>query len=127
MQILTGFLLTLPFTQRFERLDHLQRGAYLAVLSGSVLATALLVAPVAFHRVLFRRSRRPWIVAAANRSALAGLVMLALTTSGVIWLVFDVVVERWLASVAGVVSLVLFALLWVGVPMRAAGDPADPS
>src|SRR5918999_5561437 len=54
VQILTGFLLTLPFTQRFPDLDQVQKMAYLGVLVGSVLATGLIVAPVAFHRVLFR-------------------------------------------------------------------------
>jgi hypothetical protein len=48
-----------------------------------------------------------------------GLLSLALTTSGVVWLVFDLVTDRTLASVAGVVSLVFFALLWVAVPLKA--------
>ncbi len=126
VQILTGFLLTLPFSQRFDVLDEVQRVSYLAILCGSVLATGLIIAPVAFHRVLFRHRERPWIVTAANRAALAGLVSLALTTSGVVWLVFDLVTGRTLALVAGVVSLVFFAVLWAGVPSRAA-RPGSPS
>jgi hypothetical protein len=119
VQILTGFLLTLPFSQRFGALDSVQKVAYLVILCGSVLATGLIIAPVAFHRVLFRHGQRPWLVRAANRAALAGLLSLALTTSGVVWLVFDLVVDRTVASVAGVVSLVFFALLWAALPMRA--------
>lgn len=82
VQILTGFLLTLPFSQRFEALDDVQRTSYLVILCGSVVATGLIIAPVAFHRVLFRHGERPWLVKAANRAALAGLLSLALTTSG---------------------------------------------
>jgi len=119
VQILTGFLLTLPFSQRFSTLDDVQRAAYLAILSGSVVATGLIVAPVAYHRILFRHGERPWLVRAANRAALAGLLFLALTTSGVVWLVFDLVTDRTLASVAGVVSLVFFSALWAGAPTRA--------
>jgi hypothetical protein len=119
IQILTGFLLTLPFSQRFEDLDGVQRGAFLAILTGSVIATGLIVAPVAFHRVLFRRGKRPWLVEAANKSARAGLAFLALTTSGVVWLVFDLVTDRWLASVAGILSLLFFTGLWAVVPLRA--------
>jgi hypothetical protein len=119
VQILTGFLLTLPFSQRFSALDSVQRISYLAILGGSVVATGLIIAPVAFHRVLFRHGQRPWLVAAANRAALAGLFSLALTTSGVVWLVFDLVVDRTLASIAGVVSLLFFSALWAGVPLRA--------
>ncbi len=119
VQILTGFLLTLPFSQRFEVLDEVQRVAYLMILSGSVVATGLIIAPVAFHRVLFRHGERPWLVRAANRAALAGLLALALTTSGVVWLVFDLVTDRTLASVAGLVSAAFFSVLWGVVPLRA--------
>jgi hypothetical protein len=97
IQILTGFLLTLPFSQRFKDLDALQRGTFLAILTGSVIATGLIVAPVAFHRVLFRHGERPWLVKAANRAALAGLV-----------------------------SLAFFAGLWAVVPLRAPRDE-EPS
>jgi hypothetical protein len=117
VQILTGFLLTLPFSQRFRSLDGTQRTVYLAILVGSVVATGLIIAPVAFHRTLFRRGERPWIVKAANRAARAGLLALALTTSGVVWLVFDLVTERTAAHVAGALSLVFFGLLWVGYPL----------
>ena len=116
VQILTGFLLTLPFTNRFVTLDRLQRNAYLGVLCGSVIATGLIIAPVAFHRMLFRHGQRPWLVRAANLAARGGLVALALTTSGVVWLVFDLVVDRTTASVAGIVSLLFFAVLWLAVP-----------
>jgi len=119
VQILTGFLLTLPFTNRFGHLDSVQRNAYLGVLCGSVIATGLIIAPVAFHRMLFRHGRRPWLVKAANRAARAGLISLALTTSGVVWLVFDLVTNRLAASVAGVISLLFFGVLWAVVPLRA--------
>jgi hypothetical protein len=119
VQILTGFLLTLPFSQRFGDLDTTQRAAYLAILCGSVLATGLIIAPVAFHRMLFRHGQRRWLVNAANWAARAGLLSLALTTSGVVWLVFDLVTDRTFALVAGLVSLVFFAVLWVLVPLRA--------
>jgi hypothetical protein len=125
VQILTGFLLTLPFTNRFADLDDVQRVSYLAVLCGSVIATGLIIAPVAFHRLLFRHGQRPWLVSAANWAARAGLVSLALTTSGVVWLVFDLVTDRTFASVAGVLSLIFFGTLWAVVPLRAPRS-ADP-
>jgi thiosulfate reductase cytochrome b subunit len=118
VQILTGFLLTLPFTDRFRHLDDVQRGAYLGVLCGSVVATGLIIAPVAFHRVLFRHGQRPWLVEAANQAARAGLFALALTTSGMVWLVFDLVTDRPWAGVAGIVSLLFFGTLWGVVPWR---------
>ncbi len=117
VQILTGFLLTIPFSARFESLDELQRTVYLCVLSGSMLATALLVAPVVYHRILFRQRQRVWLVAAGNRSAKAGMVALAATVSGVTWLVFDVVVGRTAGLLALGVASVAFVVLWWLVPL----------
>lgn len=116
VQILTGFLLTVPFSERFGDLDDLQRTTYLCVLTGSVLTTALVVAPVAFHRILFRQRRRRWIVEAANQCARAGLVLMALTISGVLFLVFDLVVGDVAAFLAFGLSLALFAALWGAAP-----------
>ena len=125
VQILTGFLLTLPFSNRFPLLSATQRHVYLAILAGAVVSTGLIVAPVAFHRVLFRRGQRPWIVTHANRAARAGLLALALTTSSAVWLVFDIVAGRFSASVAGALSLLFFLTLWVVYPL--AGHRGEPS
>lgn len=122
MQILTGFLLTLPFTQKFGTLDVIQRDTYLAVLAGAVLATGLIIAPVAFHRTLFRQGEKEWLVNAANWSARAGLAALAFTMSGVVFLVFDVVTNRTLGIVAGSVALVFFAALWGAFPLAKRAD-----
>jgi hypothetical protein len=122
VQILTGFLLTVPFTDRFSDLDQVQRTTYLMVLSGSILTTALVVAPVAFHRVLFRRRMRRWLVEAANIAARAGLTMLALTSSGAVFLVFDVVTARSGAIIALVAGMLLFLTLWLVPPFFAERD-----
>jgi hypothetical protein len=117
VQILTGFLLTVPFSQRFGDLDDLQRTTYLCVLSGSVLTTALVVAPAAFHRILFRHRARYWLVQAAHQCARAGLIMMALTTSGVVFLVFDLVVGDTGGLLALVGALLLFVALWGLAPL----------
>jgi hypothetical protein len=124
VQILTGFLLTVPFTQRFKDLSTVQKDGYLAVLVGAVLATGLIIGPVAFHRVLFRQGEKEWLVHAANWSARAGLAALALTMSGVVWLVFDVVTNRTVSITAGIVALVFFAALWAVFPLAKRSDDA---
>lgn len=126
VQILTAFLLTVPFSQRFGDLNGRQVTAYLCVLSGSVLTTALVIAPVAFHRVLFRRHERHWLVQAANRSARAGLVMLVLTSAGMMYLVFDVVLGLVAGLVVAGVVVVVFVLLWGVVPWLSHWLDADP-
>ncbi|MBL0885147.1 DUF6328 family protein [Myceligenerans indicum] len=116
VQILTGFLLTVPFSARFETLETHQRALYLGVLVGAVLTTCVIVAPVAFHRVLFRRRKRAWLVRMADLCARLGLALLGIVSAAVMLLVFDVVVgpvAAWTA--AGGVGLV-FVVLWFVVP-----------
>jgi hypothetical protein len=119
VQILTGFLLTVPFSARFPELDLLQQRIYLVTIMGSVATTGLIVAPVAFHRLLFRQRQRPWLVKAADVTAKLGLKFLAMTTSGVVLLVFDVVVSGSAAIVAAVATLAYLILLWAGTPQVA--------
>ncbi|WP_343996830.1 DUF6328 family protein [Nocardioides dubius] len=116
VQILTGFLLTVPFTNRFEELTAPQEWIYAVAVVGSVITTSLVVAPVAFHRLLFRENARPWLVAAGNRCAQAGLIALALTVSAVLVLVFDVVFGDLAGLLVGASALALFGLLWGAVP-----------
>ena len=118
-QILTGFLLTLPFTPRFAELGARQEWTYLATMVGSVVTTGLIVAPVAFHRLLFRQRQRPWLVAAADTTAKIGLLLLAMTTSGVVLLVFDVVLSWPAALIAASVTFVSLVALWAGTPWLA--------
>ena len=117
VQILTGFLLTVPFSNRFSELNSSEKYVYLAVLCGSVIATGLIVAPVAFHRTLFRQGEREWIVEAANRAARHGLIALALTMAGVVWLVFDLVIGSPSSHIAAAITIGIFALLWGVLPV----------
>ncbi len=116
VQILTGFLLTVPFSNRFGDLTTFQRDVYLAVLAGSVLTTGLVVAPVAMHRVLFRQRRRELLVESGNRLAVTGLAMLALTVSGVVLLVVDIVLGSPQGWVAGGAILLVLTALWAVLP-----------
>jgi hypothetical protein len=110
-------LLTVPFTQRFPSLDTTQTVGYLVVLLGSVVATGFIIAPVALHRTLFRQGEKEWLVHAASRCAVLGLMTLGITVAGVVWLVFDVVVSRGAAIAAGAASLGFLAVLWGVFPI----------
>jgi hypothetical protein len=117
VQILTGFLLTVPFSSRFAALSPGQRALFLVVLSGAVTATCLILAPVAFHRLLFRQGRRMLLVETANRLALAGLGALLLSLTGMVVLIVDVVFGAEWAVVAGATALLLFTAVWVAAPL----------
>jgi hypothetical protein len=117
VQILTGFLLTVPFTDRFTHLSTFQQRLYLCIMVAAVLTTLIIVAPVCFHRVLFRQGRREWIVGAAQLCALAGLIGLALVSTAVVLLVFDVVLGAKAATIAAAAVALAFTVMWAVVPL----------
>jgi hypothetical protein len=117
VQLLTGFLLTLPFQARFPQLDTVMRLVYLATVACSIGATVLLVAPVGMHRLLFRRHRMEALVSAAHRYAIAGLMLLGVALSGVAVVIFDTVVGRAGAWIAGAVTLLSLSTLWFALPL----------
>lgn len=117
VQLLTGFLLTLPFQPRFDMLDDHMQVVYLATVSAAVLSTALLIAPVAMHRVLFRRHRLADLVAFAHKCAYAGLLLLGVAVTGMTVIIFDAVAGRTAALIAGGAALFLFATFWLALPL----------
>lgn len=117
VQLLTGFLLTLPFQQRFDILVPSMRSLYLATVACSVGATVLLIAPVAMHRLLFRRHRLKVLVSAAHRCAYAGLALLGLALTGVTVIVFAAVAGSRPGLVAGACAVTLFVLFWSLLPL----------
>lgn len=117
VQLLTGLLLTLPFQERFSMLDEPMRILYLVTVACSAAATALLVAPVGMHRILFRRHRLNLLVSAAHRCAFVGLVLLGLAMAGVTELIFDTVAGRQAGFIAGAVALVTFVGVWLVLPL----------
>jgi hypothetical protein len=127
VQLLTGFLLTLPFQSRFEQLAPYQQNIYLATLFTAVLATGFLIAPVSLHRFLFRRHARRVTVNVAHRLAQIGLALLGVSIVGVILLIFDVVLNLTAGLIAaGAVTVVLLGL-WVALPLiiRDRQDPPE--
>ena len=94
VQLLTGFLLILPFQPRFAELDAVMRTVYLVTVSCSIGATVLLVAPVSMHRVLFRRHRLETLVAVSHKYAIVGTMLLGTALAGVAVVIFDSVVGR---------------------------------
>ena len=117
IQILTGFLLILPFQARFPTVSPFLVGVFLAAVLLAALATALVLAPVAAHRLLFRRHEKDVLVNLGGAMAKAGLICLAVTVGLVATLVVGVVVSETAGIVTGICALLVFALLWVVVPL----------
>ncbi|MET3936390.1 DUF6328 family protein [Arthrobacter sp. OAP107] len=118
VQILAGFLLTLPFQQRFETLDDFQVTLYLVNVTLAALTTAFILLPVSVHRRLFRKRLKATLVASADnitKIALGGVAALSVGTAA---LVFDVTAGRTVGLIAGGVLFAVLAILLAYVPVH---------
>lgn len=118
VQILAGFLLTLPFQSRFETLDDFEVTLYLANVILAALTTALILLPVSAHRRLFRKGLKETLVASADRIAKLALAGIALLSVGTSTLVFDVTAGRAAGLTAGAALLAVLLVLLVLIPNR---------
>ena len=117
VQVLFGFLLSLPFTSQFKQLDGSDRDLYLACLILAAVSTALLLGPVAYHRLVFRQGEKERLVRAANVMAILGLVTVGLSISASVLLVTGFVAGYGTGSVIAGLTLFMFALLWFALPL----------
>jgi hypothetical protein len=129
VQVLFAFLLTVPFSARFDEITDFQRGAYFAALVGTAAASVLLIAPTSVHRILFRRGQKEYMVELSNRLAMGGLLALAVAMIAAMLLVSDVMFGLAVAIVVGVMTALAFGLVWGGLPLRRrrAIAPTEPS
>jgi hypothetical protein len=119
VQVLFALLVTVAFTGRFATSDQFERLVYVATLCAVVAAAALLIAPVAYHRLFFRAGRKRELVDIAHRLVRLGLVALSVALIGSLALVLNVVLTRSVALLlTGVVSAGLISL-WFLLPARA--------
>jgi O-antigen/teichoic acid export membrane protein len=125
VQVLFGFLLSLPFTVRFTQLDGGQQDLYRATLLCAALSTAFLISPVAYHRWVFRRHEKGRLLKMANVVALIGLGSVAVAVSLAVWLILSFIGTSWIFSVLAATTCATFALLWFAVPIfeRFESDP----
>lgn len=120
VEVLFAFLLTLPFSQRFGDLTTRQQVVFFAAFLCTALATALLIAPTAHHRLLWHRRERAKErgLETAARFAIAGTVLLAVAVTGVVFIVADVLFGVPVASAIALLLGGTFAWLWYGLPLR---------
>jgi O-antigen/teichoic acid export membrane protein len=126
VQLLTGFLLTLPFQQRFTHLSSAERGVYLFAVSTSIVATGFLQAPVSVHRALFRKHRRKETVQMAHRLSIVGIFALGWAVVAVTTLIFEVLLGWTWGSIAGALAFTMLLILWLVVPWTVRARSPEP-
>lgn len=116
VQLIAGFLMTLPFQSRFAELDTFQQRWYLGLIALACLTIGLTLTPVAIHRRLFREHVKGSLVSAGHTITVVALGAIALLLSGIVFLVVDVVVDRTFAAAGGVLAVLALTGLLVVVP-----------
>lgn len=122
VQVLFAFLLILPFQQQFTDTSAEDKAIYTVALLLSALAAALLIAPSAYHRLNFRRDVKEGMLFDANKLIIAGLVCTAIGVACTVYLVVDVVYGGTAAVLAIVATLIVYGVLWLGLPLARRGE-----
>ncbi len=117
VQVLAGFLLTLPFSARFLGIGDGHRVVYLVAFSLAVITVGVMTAPVALHRLLFAHHEKDVLVHVGDIFAKCGLAAMGLTLVTVVVLIFGVVVNDTAGILAGAVALVFYGVTWVALPL----------
>ena len=117
VQVLFAFLLTVPFTQRFAQVTTFQRDLYFVTLLCTAVSSALLIAPSAQHRLLFRQREKHRLLVVSNWLTIAGLAFLALAILGVVMLITDVLFGARTVLVVTIATAIPFLLTWYAYPL----------
>ncbi|TVZ01871.1 hypothetical protein EAS64_31000 [Trebonia kvetii] len=117
VQVLFGFLLSLPFTARFTKLTAGQRDLYLACVVLAAVATVLLIAPVAYHRLVFRQGMKERLVRFANGVAILGLAAVGGAVLTAVLLVTWYVGGALAGAVITALTALVLCCLWFAVPL----------
>jgi hypothetical protein len=117
VQVLAGFLLTLPFSSRFGDIDSGHRHVFLVAFGLAVVTVGLMTAPVSLHRFLFGHHEKATLVRVGAMYAKTGMAAMGMTLVVVVVLIFGVVVSDAAGYVAGAVVMVFYTLAWVVLPV----------
>jgi hypothetical protein len=116
VQVLLAFLLAIPFTQRFEKIGHLE-DVYFAALLCTVVGTIVLTAPSAIHRILWRQEHTEKLLRIANRLTITGTIFVGAGITLAIYLVADVIYPWWTGVAAAALTALLIGSLWYALPL----------
>jgi hypothetical protein len=117
VQVLFAFLLTIPFTQKFDSLNGMQERVFFAALMTTAAATVLLIAPTSHHRLTFRKYDKEHMLARSNRLTIAGTVLLAVAMTLVVFLIADLLFGTAMLVTVTAATAILFGWFWYLSPL----------
>jgi hypothetical protein len=116
-QILFAFLLTVPFSSGFKTVTSLERGVYFAALILAGMSAAMLIAPAAMHRILFREGLKKELVAVATKVTLGGQLVLILAVTASVFLIGDYLYSTTAGIVLGALMAAYWATWFLALPL----------
>jgi Family of unknown function (DUF6328) len=122
VQVLFAFLLAVPFSQGFTSTTSFQRALFFGTLASTAVASVLLIAPSAWHRLHFRQKDKERVLLTSNSLTIAGLGFLAAAMVGAVMLIADFIYSPTLTIVSGVVAVALFGWFWAVLPISTRGE-----
>jgi hypothetical protein len=117
VQILFGFLLTVAFQPKFEKLSSFQKADYFGTLAAAATTLIMLTAPTSWHRILFRHGDKEHLVEIANGFTMIGLATMGLTVTGVVMLLSDVVFPPAITVILTAASVIACVTTWYVMPL----------
>jgi hypothetical protein len=124
VQLLFGFLLTVPFAQGFKKVNGFEKALFYATLLCTAVSTVCLIAPSATHRLRFHQGDRAYVIETAHKYTIAGLVFLALAIVGAIVMITDVLYNGAAIFAFPAVIALLLAGIWFVRPLARGGPKA---
>lgn len=118
VQVLFAFLLTVPFAPGFAKVAKADRWMYYVALIGAAVASMFFIAPVAQHRILFRKGFKETLVKRANLYGLLGTVALAVSMTAATLMVTRYLFSGPLPLITGAGAALLASWLWFIEPAR---------
>jgi Family of unknown function (DUF6328) len=117
VQMLFGFLLALPFSSGFERTSDSDQRAYFVSFLAAAAASIFLIAPSAFHRLMWRQRDKERLLRAANGMAIAGIACLAVAISTAVYVVTSALYSSGFAAATAAIVAAATVVSWYGFPL----------
>lgn len=117
VQVLFAFMLVVPFSQGFAKVTSTERWVYFATFLTAALGTGLLIAPSSYHRLRFRHHDKERMLLSSNRMAIGGMALVAISITGVVGLITEVIFGTPAAVIGAGVVAIWFAWFWYGLPL----------
>jgi Family of unknown function (DUF6328) len=118
VQVLFAFLLTIPFSNGYPKLSELDRDVYFAALVATLVSTALLITPSAYHRFVFRQHDKEQLITTSNRLSIAGIGALAVAMTCSIFVISDILFQWEMTAVVTSLTALLFLSFWYALPLK---------